>query len=143
MYRFWQTVLLEEHTYFGSPFPPHMHMPVDKFHFDTWVGLFHQTVDELYEGEKADRAKWQGSRMAEMFQHKIAYYREQKEDPLPKPAIFSLPSVEEQNNMKLQIQIKRIYEPYDSADGYRILIDRLWPRGIAKAEAHLDEWNKK
>lgn len=82
MYRFWQTVLLEEHTYFGSPFPPHMHMPVDKFHFDTWVGLFHQTVDELYAGEKADRAKWQGSRMAEMFQHKIAYYREQKGRPL-------------------------------------------------------------
>lgn len=44
--------------------------------------------------------------------------------------------------MKLQIHIKRIYESYDSADGYRILIDRLWPRGIAKAEAHLDEWNK-
>ncbi len=34
MYRFWQTVLLEEHTYYGSPFPPHAKMPIQKKHFD-------------------------------------------------------------------------------------------------------------
>ena len=82
MYRFWQTVLFDEHTYFGSPFPPHMHMPVEKLHFDTWIALFSKTVDELFEGEKAERAKWQGGRMAEMFQHKIAYYRQQGGKPL-------------------------------------------------------------
>lgn len=37
---------------------------------------------------------------------------------------------------------KRIYEPYSSADGYRVLIDRLWPRGISKADAHVDAWPK-
>lgn len=40
------------------------------------------------------------------------------------------------------IQIKRIYEDYADADGYRILVDRLWPRGISKEAAHVDEWAK-
>ncbi len=40
------------------------------------------------------------------------------------------------------IFLKRIYEPYDEADGFRILVDRLWPRGIAKADAKLDLWLK-
>jgi uncharacterized protein YeaO (DUF488 family) len=40
------------------------------------------------------------------------------------------------------LKIKRVYEPYDERDGYRILIDRLWPRGISKEKAHLNEWNK-
>lgn len=40
------------------------------------------------------------------------------------------------------IKIKRIYEPPAKADGYRILVDRLWPRGIKKEAAALDEWNK-
>jgi uncharacterized protein YeaO (DUF488 family) len=40
------------------------------------------------------------------------------------------------------ILLKRIYEPYSKQDGYRILIDRLWPRGISKEKAHLDFWLK-
>jgi uncharacterized protein YeaO (DUF488 family) len=40
------------------------------------------------------------------------------------------------------IQIKRIYEKPAIADGYRVLVDRLWPRGIKKETAMLDEWNK-
>jgi uncharacterized protein YeaO (DUF488 family) len=40
------------------------------------------------------------------------------------------------------IQIKRIYDEYEAADGYRILVDRLWPRGISKDKAHVDEWVK-
>ncbi|HEX5468211.1 MAG TPA: DUF488 family protein [Gaiellaceae bacterium] len=38
------------------------------------------------------------------------------------------------------MQIRRAYEPADATDGYRILIDRLWPRGVSKEEARLDEW---
>ncbi|NUO65552.1 MAG: DUF488 family protein [Gemmatimonadaceae bacterium] len=37
---------------------------------------------------------------------------------------------------------KRAYEPYAPSDGYRVLIDRLWPRGVSKANAHLDAWAK-
>ncbi|MDH5463911.1 MAG: DUF488 family protein [Nitrosopumilus sp.] len=40
------------------------------------------------------------------------------------------------------IKIKRIYEDYSESDGYRILIDRLWPRGISKESAKIDLWIK-
>ena len=40
------------------------------------------------------------------------------------------------------IATKRAYEPAEAADGYRVLIDRLWPRGVSKAKAHLDAWEK-
>lgn len=82
MYRFWQTVLLSEHTYMGSPFAPHATMPVEKEHFERWVGLFRQTVDEQFEGPKAEEAKWRAERMADMFQMKIAYFRSSNTKPL-------------------------------------------------------------
>lgn len=40
------------------------------------------------------------------------------------------------------IHVKRIYDPAAPADGYRILVDRLWPRGMAKDAAHIDRWMK-
>lgn len=73
MYRFWQTVLLGKHTYKGSPFPPHSHLPVDAEHFNRWVKLWIQTVKRHYTGKRADKAIWQGTRMAEMFQSKIQF----------------------------------------------------------------------
>lgn len=41
-----------------------------------------------------------------------------------------------------QFAVKRIYEPASRGDGYRVLVDRLWPRGISKERAALDEWAK-
>ncbi|MDA8098891.1 MAG: DUF488 domain-containing protein [Nitrospiraceae bacterium] len=38
------------------------------------------------------------------------------------------------------IRIKRVYDPPSPDDGMRILIDRLWPRGLSKAAAHIDAW---
>ena len=40
------------------------------------------------------------------------------------------------------LQLKRAYVPAEPGDGVRILIDRLWPRGVSKAEAGLDDWMK-
>lgn len=40
------------------------------------------------------------------------------------------------------ILIKRIYDKPDDKDGYRVLVDRLWPRGVSKDEAKLDDWAK-
>lgn len=37
---------------------------------------------------------------------------------------------------------KRIYEAVERGDGFRILVDRLWPRGVSKAKAHVDLWLK-
>ena len=82
MVRFWQTVLLDQHTYSGSPFAPHANLPVAHAHFEHWMAVFNHTVDALFEGEKAERAKWQGARMAEMFSYKIAYIREHHQTPV-------------------------------------------------------------
>ncbi len=40
----------------------------------------------------------------------------------------------------LKIRVKRIYEPVSKTDGFRVLVDRLWPRGISKAGARIDLW---
>ena len=76
MYTFWQTVLLGEHTYYGSPFPPHAKLPVEKIHFERWLTLFSETLNELFTGEIAAEAMWRANKMAEMFQFKIHHYRQ-------------------------------------------------------------------
>ncbi len=40
------------------------------------------------------------------------------------------------------LKVKRIYDPPADADGYRILVDRVWPRGFTKEQARVDEWRK-
>lgn len=82
MYRFWQTVLLGEHTYYGSPFPPHAKLPVEEKHFNAWLKLWYETIDEHFAGAKADEAKWRGDKMAIMFLSKIEYYRNSSETPI-------------------------------------------------------------
>ena len=42
----------------------------------------------------------------------------------------------------MELLLKRAYEPAEATDGYRVLVDRLWPRGLSKERAHLDEWAK-
>ena len=44
--------------------------------------------------------------------------------------------------MALQIEIKRVYDKPSPKDGARILVDRLWPRGLKKEDASLDDWAK-
>jgi hemoglobin len=82
MCRFWQTVLLDEHTYYGSPFPPHAQLLVEQKHFDTWLKLWYETIDEHFIGARADEAKWRGDKMAVMFLSKIEYYRNNSATPL-------------------------------------------------------------
>ena len=38
------------------------------------------------------------------------------------------------------VRLKRVYEPADAADGRRVLVDRLWPRGVSRERAAIDEW---
>lgn len=40
------------------------------------------------------------------------------------------------------IRLKRAYEPATASDGYRVMVERLWPRGVRKAALRLDHWNK-
>lgn len=75
MYGFWQTVLLGEHTYDGTPFPPHAQLPVGHEHFSKWMELFIASVDELFSGNIAEEARWRAGKMAELFEMKIEHYR--------------------------------------------------------------------
>ena len=75
MYTFWQTVLLGEHTYYGSPFPPHAQLPIDEEHFNKWLELFYETLDEHFTGKIAEEAKWRANKMAQMFQYKLQHYK--------------------------------------------------------------------
>ena len=42
--------------------------------------------------------------------------------------------------MMRDVQIKRIYDPAEPGDGYRVLVDHVWPRGVSRERARLDEW---
>lgn len=48
----------------------------------------------------------------------------------------------QRNRGVMEVQIKRVYEEPSADDGYRILVDRLWPRGIRKEALAMDEWAK-
>lgn len=82
MYSFWQTILLDEYTYNGRPFPPHARLPIDKAHFERWLQLFHETVDELFQGTVAEEAKSRGNKMAALFQIKLEHIRQSPFPPL-------------------------------------------------------------
>lgn len=75
MYGFWETILLEVHSYSGSPFPPHKQLPIAKEHFDRWMEIFTRATDSLFIGPLADEAKLRAKNMAEMFNYKIDYFR--------------------------------------------------------------------
>ena len=55
------------------------------------------------------------------------------------PACY-LHEFETQATTAPEVEIKRIYEPSEHSDGYRVLVDRLWPRGISRKRAALDAW---
>ena len=78
MYGFWETILLNVRAYSGSPFPPHAKLPIEKQHFDRWLELFHQTIDQQFEGEKAKEAKYRSSQMGMMFNYKLAHLRKEE-----------------------------------------------------------------
>ncbi|MBL4709287.1 MAG: group III truncated hemoglobin [Flavobacteriales bacterium] len=82
MYRFWQTILLDNHTYSGSPFSPHATMPIELVHFERWQKLFNETLNENFTGEKAEEAKRRAEMMATMFRHKIEYYKNNTPNPI-------------------------------------------------------------
>src|SRR5687768_17888491 len=42
--------------------------------------------------------------------------------------------------MAIDVRVKRVYDEPDPSDGYRVLIDHVWPRGVSRERAHLDDW---
>jgi hemoglobin len=82
MYRFWETVVLDAGSYRGSPFLPHATLPITSTHFEVWLQLFNTTIDNLFAGIKANKAKKQAQTMAILFQSKLAYYKDNNIKPL-------------------------------------------------------------
>lgn len=68
---FWSFVLLDKPGYTTNVFDKHTHMVLRKEHFNEWVRLFHQTVDDLFEGEKANDAKFRASTLGWTFGEKM------------------------------------------------------------------------
>ena len=73
MYSFWNTVLFAVKDYHGNPFAKHAPLPLKARHFERWVSLFVSTIDEYFEGEKAEDAKGRAIKMGKLFQAKMEY----------------------------------------------------------------------
>ena len=71
LYAFWRTLLFRTGTYKGQPFPKHLLLPVAREHFARWILLFTQTVDDLFQGPKADEAKGFALSIADTFQRRM------------------------------------------------------------------------
>lgn len=67
MYAFWNGLILGKPGYSGRPFPVHAVLPVQKVHFERWLGLFKATVDTHFTGEGAERAKSAAASIAHTF----------------------------------------------------------------------------
>jgi hemoglobin len=71
MYAFWKTLLFGEEGYRGNPFARHVHLPIDAEHFNRWIELWHGTINDLFEGEKANEAKARANAISGIFQVKL------------------------------------------------------------------------
>ena len=73
---FWETILLQGNSYQKNAMQPHLALhqksPLQKHHFDTWLGYFKATVDELFEGNTALLAKERATSIATVMQIKIS-----------------------------------------------------------------------
>lgn len=76
MYSFWHTVLFGVQDYRGNPFAKHATLPIQATHFERWIGLLTETIDELFKGEKAEEVKMRANKMGLLFQSKLEYIRD-------------------------------------------------------------------
>lgn len=68
MYDFWSSILLGDQSYRGNPLQKHLHLGIGEGHFGRWLILFKETVDENFEGEKAEEVKMRAQSIAGVFQ---------------------------------------------------------------------------
>lgn len=71
MYNFWSSMMLGEQSYRGNPFEKHVNIPIGQEHFARWLKLFFDTVDEKFDGSKAEEIKMRAQSIAQVFQHKM------------------------------------------------------------------------
>lgn len=71
MVNFWNTVLFSKGTYKGSPFQKHETLPISKQHFEKWLSLFNQNLDEHFSGPNTEEAKKIAQNIGWTFQAKM------------------------------------------------------------------------
>ena len=80
MYSFWESVLFSKAGYTGNPIKKHTdidkRIPMEKVHFDRWLVLWNETVDELFSGNVADEAKNRAMVMANLISMKVIMSRD-------------------------------------------------------------------
>ena len=72
MYAFWNAILFAETGFHGNPMQKHLRLPIGEMHFERWLILFRQTIDELFSGEKAEEAKARATSIAQIMNFKIS-----------------------------------------------------------------------
>lgn len=77
MYKFWGTQLIGTMNYKGQPFPPHMNLKVlTPTHFEQWLKLFLETIEENFKGITAEMAKQKAINIARVFMYKLGFFPE-------------------------------------------------------------------
>lgn len=71
MYKFWGTLLIGTMNYNGSSFPPHARLKIKEEHFNQWLHLFIETVNENFQGSNAEIAIQRAKNIASVFQYKL------------------------------------------------------------------------
>jgi hemoglobin len=71
MYNFWSSLLLGDKSYSGAPLQHHLNLPIRNEHFDKWLILFHETINENFCGDKAKEVKERALAIAGIFQFKM------------------------------------------------------------------------
>jgi hemoglobin len=75
IYNFWSAILFAEKGFEGNPMEKHMGLPINEKHFNQWLFLFNQTINEHFAGPKADEAKKRAHSIAQIMLFKIAASR--------------------------------------------------------------------
>ena len=72
LYDFWESRLFEKNIYTGKPLMRHLPLPIGKPHFDRWLKLWNETIDDYFVGERAALARMRADSVARFFQEKLA-----------------------------------------------------------------------
>lgn len=77
MYSFWETILFGKENFKGNPMLKHILLSkqteLNKTHFDTWLAIWHSTIDKNFAGQKAEEAKQRAASIAVIFLNKILH----------------------------------------------------------------------
>lgn len=77
MTNFWASILLSEKNYHGNPFRHHISLSIDGTHFDQWIKLFEQTINDNFDGPLAEETKLRANSIRHIFETKLNHIRPQ------------------------------------------------------------------